>query len=69
MAYVTNTMEFIERANSYIDNNYDMTINNVNDIYKNSNHPIDMMNLAFKLGYMQGMRATRSELRKEQNND
>lgn len=64
MAYVKNTMKLIESANSCIDNRYDLCCNNINDIYSNSNHLFDMICSAFKFGYMQGRKATVSELRK-----
>lgn len=64
MAYVKNTMKLIESANSCIDDRYDMCSNNINDIYSNSSHPFDMICSAFKFGYMQGRKATISEMRK-----
>ena len=64
MAYVKNTMKLIESANHCIDDRYDMFSNNINDIYSNSNHPFDMICSAFKFGYMQGRKATISEMRK-----
>lgn len=64
MGYVKNTMKLIESANSCIDDRYDMVSSNVNDIYVNSNHPFDMICSAFKFGYMQGRKATMSEMRK-----
>ncbi len=43
---------------------YDLTSNNIDDIYCNSDNAIDMILNAFRFGYMQGAKATKAYINK-----
>lgn len=43
MSAVKNTMEVINGANQSINNYYDMSLDNLNDIYHNSNNAFEMI--------------------------
>lgn len=52
MSAVKNTMEVINGANQSINNYYDMSLDNLNDIYHNSDNAFEMICNAFKFGYV-----------------
>lgn len=64
MAAVKNTMQVIDKAVKTINSFYDLTSNNIDDIYCNSDNAIDMMLNAFRFGYMQGAKATKAYINK-----
>lgn len=64
MSAVKNTMEVINGANQSINSYYDMSLDNINDIYYNSNNAFDMIVNAFKFGYVQGTKATKAYIKK-----
>ena len=64
MARVKNTMKMIEKTIGCINNSYDMCVENMNDIYRSSANCYDMICNGFRFGYMQGMKAARSEIMK-----
>ena len=43
---------------------YTMRLNNIEEIYKNSDDHIDMIYNSFCFGYMQGMKAAKAEMKK-----
>lgn len=65
MPAVKNTMEVINGANQSINSYYDMSLDNLNDIYYNSNNAFDMIVNAFKFGYVQGAKATKAYIKKQ----
>lgn len=67
MATVRNTMKLIEESTEQINERYDLYSHNVDDIHANSKNPIDMIVKGFRFGYMQGVKATRAELRNKRN--
>ena len=67
MAIVRNTMKLIEESTEQINERYDLYSNNINDIHANSGNPIEMIVKGFRFGYMQGVKATRAELRNNWN--
>lgn len=64
MAGVKNTMKVIENTYGNINPYYDMSCNNINDIYHSNKNTFDMICDAFIFGYAQGTKATKSKLRK-----
>lgn len=64
MARIKNTMEIIRGMRGKINARYDVDSTNFDDILDNSNHPIDLIRNGFALGYAQGMKAARAEMRK-----
>lgn len=64
MAAVKNTMQVIDKAVKTINSFYDLTSNNIDDIYCNSDNAIDMILNAFRFGYMQGAKATKAYINK-----
>lgn len=64
MSAVKNTMEVINGANQSINNYYDMSLDNLNDIYYNSDNAFEMICNAFKFGYVQGAKATKACIKK-----
>ena len=60
MARIKNTMGIIRGMRA----RYDVDSTNFDDILDNSNHPIDLIRNGFTLGYAQGMKAARAEMRK-----
>lgn len=65
MSAVKNTMEVINGANQSINNYYDMSLDNLNDIYHNSDNAFEMICNAFKFGYIQGAKATKAYINKQ----
>ena len=63
MAAVRNTMKLVEASIGTISNLYGMRIENIKDIYENSEDSIGMICNGFRFGYMQGMKAAKSEMR------
>lgn len=64
MAKVRNTVKLINEFDKHANVNYDIFTTNINDIYKNSENSFNRIVDGFKFGYMQGMKATKAELRK-----
>lgn len=64
MSRVKNTLKVIEEAADKINLNYDLRTSNIQDIFDASNGSFDMICKGFNFGYMQGMKATKAELRK-----
>ncbi len=69
MGRIVNTTQLIEQANSNINSNinsrYDIWPKNIEDIVNTSRTSYDMVVKGFRFGYMQGMKATRAEGRKQ----
>lgn len=61
---VRNTMVLVKQADNAIDIKYDIFSSNIEDIYTASNNRFDMIVNGFKFGYMQGMKAAKSEMKK-----
>lgn len=64
MAKVKNTMKLINSTLGKIDEYYDMTIENMNDIVDASNEKFDLISYGFRFGYAQGMKAARNAMKK-----
>ena len=64
MARVKDTMKFIESSIGRINPLYDMLAQNIDDIYRASSDSFDMICNGFRFGYMQGMKAARTKVRK-----
>lgn len=64
MAKVKNTMKLINSSIRKINNNYDMTVQNVRDIADASNEKYDLIVYGFRFGYIQGMKAAKAEMKK-----
>ena len=64
MARVKNTMKLIASYLKQANGNYALYANNIEDIYKISNTPCELIYNGFRFGYMQGMKAAKAELRK-----
>lgn len=64
MARIKNTMEIIRGMRGKINARYDVYSENFDDILENSNHPVDLIRNGFTLGYVQGMKAAKAEMRK-----
>ena len=58
-------MEVINGANQSINNYYDMSLDNLNDIYHNSDNAFEMIYNAFKCGDRQGAKATKAYIKKQ----
>lgn len=59
---VKNTMKLVQNANEVINPIYDIYARNINDIRKESEDVSDMIINGFRFGYMQGMKATKSDI-------
>ncbi len=64
MARVKNTMKLVDSSLEVINADYDLYVENVKDIYASSDNVFDLICNGFRFGYMQGMKATKAELRK-----
>lgn len=64
MSRVKKTMQLIEESIGKINNDYDMCIENIEDIGKASQNAYDLICNGFRFGYMQGMKAARAERKK-----
>lgn len=64
MARVKNTMRLINSSIGKINNNYDMTVQNVRDIEDATNETYDLITYGFCFGYIQGMKAAKAEMKK-----
>lgn len=67
MAKVKNTMKLVEQYDKHANANYDIFAENINDICRNSENQFEMVLCGFKFGYMQGLKATKAEIREKQN--
>lgn len=65
MAAVKNTMQVIDKAVKTINSFYDLTSSNIDDIYCNSDNAFEMICNAFKFGYIQGAKATKAYINKQ----
>lgn len=63
MGRVTNTMKVIGKVRGKIDPGYDLASNNMEDIRENSSSIYSLMCNSFAFGYIQGMKATKAELK------
>lgn len=64
MAKIIHTMEVIDKASDIMSVFYGLNSNNIDDIYRNSNNPFDMIINAFKFGYVQGFKAAKADSNK-----
>lgn len=64
MAKVKNTIKLMDSYLKQVNENYALYANNIEDIYKVSNTPCELIYNGFRFGYMQGMKATKAKLRK-----
>lgn len=61
MAKIKYTMKVIDKASDIMSAFYGLNSNNIDNIYRNSNNPFDMIINAFKLGYVQGFKAAKAD--------
>lgn len=66
MARVRNTMKLIERAIQCENDRYTLCMHNIKDIVEASTSQYDLISNGFYFGYMQGMKAAKTEMRKVQ---
>lgn len=64
MARVKNTMKLVNSSLKVINDNYDLYVENIKDIYVASDNVFDLICNGFRFGYMQGMKVAKAELRK-----
>ncbi len=64
MAKVKNTMELVKKSIGHIDSNYTMYAGNIKDIMEASENGYDLICNGFRFGYMQGMKAAKSEMKR-----
>lgn len=64
MARVKNAMQLVESSIGKINARYDMSVENIDDIYKSSGDVFIMICNSFRFGYMQGMKAAKAEIKK-----
>lgn len=64
MAEVKKVMQLVEKSIGHINENYDMSVENIEDIRKASMNTIELVINGFRFGYMQGMKAARAEMKK-----
>lgn len=62
---VTNTMKVIEETRKKINPMYDMCIKNADDIFNSSTDSEGAIFDSFILGYAQGMKAAKAEMKKQ----
>ena len=58
-----NVMKLIESGKKKINRRYTLDLKNITDIEENSNNIFDMQYNFFVIGYIQGMKAAKAELR------
>lgn len=63
MARVRNTMKLIKQSVGFINGKYDMCVENMDDIRRESNDSYDLICNGFRFGYMQGMKAAKAEMK------
>ena len=63
---VTNIMEKINEITEDINNNYDMSLANMNEIYENSRESFDLISNGFKFGYLQGIKSERARQKRKE---
>lgn len=64
MGRIKNAMKVIEASAGKINVAYDMSIENISEIYEASGNPFNMISNGFRFGYMQGMKAAKAEVKK-----
>jgi hypothetical protein len=64
MGRIKNAMKIIEESVGKINVAYEMSVENIDQIYEASNDPFGMISNGFRFGYMQGMKAAKAEMRK-----
>ncbi len=60
MARIKSVLEKVESIK--INPHYDMTVENMYEIYRNGKNIFNVIMLSFNFGYFQGMKAAKSEL-------
>ena len=68
MGRVQSAVREANKSRGTINHYYDMDINHVDEIYRSSPYPFDMICKAFQFGYAQGRKAARAELMHLQSN-
>ena len=64
--FFMNAVEKAEKMLGKVNNRYDLTANEMNDIYqKYKNDMVGLIGCAFRFGYLQGSKAVKAEMRKE----
>lgn len=58
-----NTIQKANEVISKINPRYDMKQKEIEEIYENANNPIKAICISFRLGYLQGTKAARAEIR------
>lgn len=61
-----NIVKLIEKANDCIEDRYDLSVRNMNEIYQSSSDAYDMICNGFRFGYMQGLKAAEARMRKQE---
>lgn len=64
MGRIQNAMKVVETSIGKINTAYEMSVDNIAEIYEASNDSFEMICNGFKFGYMQGMKAAKAEMRK-----
>lgn len=61
MTKIKHTKKVIDKASDIMTAFYGLNSNNIDNIYRNSNNPFDMIINAFKFGYVQGFKAAKAD--------
>lgn len=65
-AFFMNAVEKAEKMLGKINNRYNLTAREMDEIYQEYNHDMfDLISCAFRFGYLQGSKAVKAEMRKE----
>lgn len=65
-AFFMNTVEKAEKMIGKINNRYNLTCKEMEEMYQEYNHDIfNLISCAFRFGYLQGSKAVKAEMRKE----
>ena len=68
MAKVKDVMKLIEETKITLDARYDMSMEHIIEIQNQSNSFFELVNNGFLLGYAQGMKAAKAEIKKAVSN-
>lgn len=64
--FFMNTVEKAEKMIGKVNNRYNLTCKEMEEMYREYNHDIfNLISCAFRFGYLQGSKAVKAEMRKE----
>lgn len=65
MSNIKNVMDKIEKTREIVDNKYDMSLQNMWEIIRNSKDELDLSSNSFVFGYLQGVKAEKARQEKQ----